>query len=95
MLMKFRSNQLAVQFYKACASLKLLRASSSVALNLAEGSGRFTPADKLKFYRIAYASLRECEAVLTLHGSSDPALISLLEKLSCHVYRLCVPRGRS
>jgi len=47
MLQKFTAFQMAAQLYKKCKSLKLprflqeqlLRASSSVALNLAEGSG--------------------------------------------------------
>ncbi len=42
------------------------RASSSVVLNLAEGSAKPTAKDRVKFYRIAPGSLRECQGVLAL-----------------------------
>ena len=38
-----------------------MRAAGSVVLNLSEGSGRFG-SDKRYFYRIAYGSLKECQA---------------------------------
>ncbi len=67
---KFRSFQLAKSLYKQSAQLKLpghisnqlQRASSSVALNLAEGRGRPTRADQLRFFHIALGSVRECQA---------------------------------
>jgi four helix bundle protein len=43
---------------------QLDRASASILLNIAEGSGRFARADKAQFYLIARGSAMECAAVL-------------------------------
>lgn len=43
---------------------QLLRASSSIALNIAEGAGEFAPAEKARFYRMARRSATECAASL-------------------------------
>tara|TARA_Y100000031_G_scaffold109695_1_gene120727 strand:+ start:372 stop:611 length:240 start_codon:yes stop_codon:yes gene_type:complete len=45
---------------------QLLRASSSVALNLAEGNARRTNKDRLRFFNIALASLREVHMICKL-----------------------------
>ena len=45
---------------------QLLRASSSIVLNLAEGSGRWTKRDKSNFYRTSRASALECVSALDL-----------------------------
>jgi four helix bundle protein len=45
---------------------QLDRASVSIVLNIAEGAGRRTPADKAHFYVIARGSATECAAVLEL-----------------------------
>ena len=45
---------------------QLLRASSSVALNLAEGNARRTNKDRLRFFNIALASLREVQMICKL-----------------------------
>jgi four helix bundle protein len=45
---------------------QLDRASVSVVLNIAEGSGHFGPAQKANFYRIARGSAMECLAILDL-----------------------------
>jgi len=39
---------------------QLHRACTSVLLNIAEGAGEFSPAEKAKFYRIANRSVFEC-----------------------------------
>ena len=92
----FRSYQLAVKFYHLVAALKLPshlknqldRAASSIALNLAEGSGRFSRKDQKRFYHIAFASLRECQAVLDLKGGSNQKERELADKLAAHIYCL-------
>ncbi|MBC9866603.1 MAG: four helix bundle protein [Opitutae bacterium] len=43
---------------------QLDRASTSVPLNIAEGNGKFTPADRCKFFDIARGSALECSACL-------------------------------
>jgi four helix bundle protein len=44
---------------------QLERSSSSVALNLAEGGGRFGK-DRLQHYRIAYGSCQEAKATIAI-----------------------------
>ena len=91
----FRTYQLAVTFYKQCQSLKLPyylkdqlnRASSSVVLNLAEGSSK-TLKDRRRFYRIAFASFRESEAVPDLQDSVTKDIKSIQDKLGAHLYKL-------
>jgi len=45
---------------------QLLRASTSIVLNIAEGAGRQTAADKARFYAIARGSAMECAAILDI-----------------------------
>ena len=92
----FRTFDLAVNFYHSVAKLKLTRhledqlqrAASSVALNLAEGNGRRTKAEKVRFFNIAFASLGECQAILMLTHQKNPALEATLDKLAAHIYKL-------
>jgi four helix bundle protein len=43
---------------------QIIRAADSIAANLAEGYGRFTPADRKTFYRYARGSFEETKAWL-------------------------------
>lgn len=43
---------------------QLDRASTSIVLNLAEGNGKFTPADRCRFFDISRGSALECAAAL-------------------------------
>ena len=43
---------------------QLQRAATSVALNIAEGAGEYSPNDKARFYRMARRSATECAAIL-------------------------------
>jgi four helix bundle protein len=96
MLEKFTAYQLAKQFYWACKALKvprflqdqLLRASSSVALNLSEASGRRTEADQRKHYSIAFGSLQECRTILELEKIDNPGLLELADQLAAILYTL-------
>ena len=45
---------------------QLGRASFSIPLNIAEGSGKFTKKDRRKYFTIARASVFECVAVLDI-----------------------------
>ena len=50
---------------------QLNRASFSIALNIAEGSGRFSNPDRRKFFIISRSSVFECVAILDiLHDSN-------------------------
>jgi four helix bundle protein len=97
---KFRSFQLSVDFHRKCASSRfpgylrnqILRASSSISLNLGEGSSKPTVRDRLKYYHTALGSLRECQSALMLIGHPDPELVQLADKLGAHLYRLCHPK---
>ena len=92
----FRTYQIAVEFYHRTAAEKLpghlkdqlLRAASSVVLNLAEGAGRFSAKDQKRFFHIAFGSLRECQAVLDLGGRSKPELKEIADKLAAHLFKL-------
>ena len=42
---------------------QLRRAATSIALNIAEGAGEFSPDEKTRFYRMARRSATECAAI--------------------------------
>ena len=95
MLENFRAYRLAVSFYKIATVIKLPthlqdqldRAASSIALNLAEGAGRFSRNDQKRFFHIAFGSLRECQAILDITGKS-PEAVQLADSLAAHIYKL-------
>ena len=99
MLKDFRAYQLAVRFYKNCENVKgarhlhdqLIRASSSIALNLAEGSERVTDKDRRRFYRMAMGSTRECQAILDLLSSDNvpSETKDLVDSLAASIFKLC------
>ena len=96
MLDNFRTYKLAVNFYRITVGIKLPkhlkdqldRASSSIALNLAEGRGRSTTKDQKHFFHIAFGSTRECQAILTLLGHTDCQAWDTLDCLAASLYRL-------
>lgn len=99
MLKNFRAYQAAVQLYKTCEQVRgprhlhdqLLRSSSGIALNLAEGSERVMDRDRRRFYRMAMASLRESQATLDLLPSSKATELAKLkaDEVGAKIYRLC------
>ena len=98
MIQGFVTYDLAVSLYERCESIKarhhlrdqLLRASLSVLLNVAEGSGEPTPAERRRFYGIALGSIRETQALLTVLKESS--LISDADRLGGLLWRLVHPR---
>ncbi len=50
---------------------QLRRASFSIVLNLAEGTGRFTKPDKRNFYIISRSSIFECIAIWTCYRTKQ------------------------
>jgi len=70
-----KSKQLVKEIATLIASLKnansrlidqLQRASLSIPLNIAEGAGRYSKADKKNFYIIARGSVFECVAIIDI-----------------------------
>lgn len=45
---------------------QLARAGDSIALNIAEGNGKFSQKDRARFFQIAHGSALECAACLDL-----------------------------
>jgi four helix bundle protein len=96
MLNDFHAFVLAKNYYQLCKPLKLpealknqlTRASSSIALNLAEGSGKRTAKDQIRFYSMALGSLRECQAVLALEEINHPELQELGARLGTILFKL-------
>jgi four helix bundle protein len=102
--LEFRA--LAVQLLpkRGCSELRdqLDRASISIVLNIAEGCGRRSPADKARFYSMARGSATECAAVIDLLGARDlvddrlrkharALLVRIVQMLSRLVARMTVP----
>ena len=52
---------------------QLRRAATSICLNIAEGSGEFSPKEKARLYRIAKRSATECAAILDVVRIRLPA----------------------
>ncbi len=92
----FRTLDLAETFYELSekSNLKgnlrdqLLRASSSIALNLAEGNAKRTQREKKRYYQIAYASSQECKAILRLAKIEDTEIIDVSDKLGAWLFNL-------
>ncbi len=91
----FRTYDLAVSFYRHVEPLsmkshlkeQLLRAASSIVLNLAEGNGKPSCRDQVRFFRIAMGSLRETQAILEL-GNVKDEISDCADKLGGSLYRL-------
>ena len=94
-MQKFKTYQLAINFYRNSRNLKLReplknqfhRASLSIVLNLAEGSAKPTAKERRKFYRISLGSLRETQAILDIIGHQN--FIKETDKLGAYLYKLC------
>jgi four helix bundle protein len=97
----FRTYELAVAFYRHSRTLEiggnlkeqLERAAASIALNLAEGRGRKTAKDQIRFFQIAMGSTRECQAILELAGLEKTESGKTLDSLGAHLYRLIESAG--
>jgi len=91
---KFRTYELAKEFYQQCSRIKLKgamksqfeRASLSIVLNIAEGAGKPSRNDRARFYFIAYGSLRETITLLDL--SDNHNLLISADILAAHLWRL-------
>ena len=101
MLKNFRTLNIAILF---CRELKLvrvpahlrdqlLRASTSVPLNCAEGAHKSSARDRKKYFEIALGSLRECQAILALCDNVPAPVLARADSLGAHLYKLIVAIG--
>ncbi|SRR6266581_1890308 len=77
---------------------QLDRASVSIVLNIAEGAGRVSPADKARFYAMARGSATECAAVMDLlwaRGLLDAALRHRCRSLLVRIVQMLTRLGAS
>ena len=92
----FRTLDLAIEFHQAAEQLdvkgnlrdQLLRASSSIALNLSEGNAKASVKEKKRFYQTAYASQKECQTIFKLIRLKDERLDLLADHLGACLYKL-------
>ena len=61
-------------------------------LDISEGLGRRTNADRKRFYNIAFASLCETQAILDMADAPTP-LVRDADMLCAHVYKLIQDTG--
>src|SRR5262249_7977243 len=95
-LKTFRTLDLAVEFYEQTMNLKvqghlrdqLLRAASSIPLNLSEGNAKPSIKEKKRFYQIAYGSVKECQTIFKMMKLKDAHLIATADHLGACVYKL-------
>ena len=94
MLSNFRTHTMAVEFYKQAKQQRLpayikdqlLRATMSIALNLAEGSAKPSLKDRVRFYTIALGSLREAQSIIQLEQLKT--LAEAADHLGASLYKL-------
>ncbi len=92
----FRALELAIEFYQLAEKQavkgnlrdQLLRAASSISLNLSEGNAKRTPKEKRRYYHTAYASTQECKTLLRLIKNSEPTLDEMVDKIGASIYKL-------
>lgn len=92
----FRTLDLAIEFYgkveeqKVTGNLRdqLLRAASSISLNLSEGNAKRTEKEKKRYYHTAYASCQECKTIFKLAKVDNKEVIDLADKLGAWLYKL-------
>ena len=73
---------------------QLKRASMSVPLNIAEGSGKPAPADRARFYAIARGSAMECGALLDVCRVADFVTVAEAEEVKALLIRIVVMLSR-
>lgn len=95
-MINFRTFTLAVEFYRLIRAVRLpgpeqdqcRRAALSIALNLAEGRGKRTTRDQVRFFSIAMGSVRECQAILILCELEGSKYWELLDSIAASLYKL-------
>ncbi|OIO00738.1 hypothetical protein AUJ67_05305 [Candidatus Desantisbacteria bacterium CG1_02_49_89] len=73
---------------------QLRRASLSITNNIAEGSGKATPKEKIQFYGFAINSARECIPMLTLCLKQHEIDVEKHDSLREKCVRICSMLGK-
>ena len=97
MLKNFRCYQMAKEIHQLTEKLpikgevrsQLSRATLSIVLNLAEGSGKFEKKEQKRFFKIAFASIRETQAILDLLENQE--VVAKVDSLAAATWRLIGP----
>ena len=92
----FRTLDLSVEFYELSEKSdikgnlrdQLLRAASSISLNLSEGNAKRTVPEKKRYYQTAYASAQECKTILKLAKIKDQKTLDMADKLGAWIFNL-------
>jgi four helix bundle protein len=92
----FRALDLAIEFHEQTVNLKtsghlrdqLLRAASSIPLNLAEGNAKPSVNEKKRFYQMAYGSVKECQTLFKMLKLTDGDLVKTADHLGASIYKL-------
>jgi four helix bundle protein len=61
---------------------------SLISLNLSEGNAKFSTKEKKRFYKIAYASLKESQTILKLLKVEDEMILGKSDHLGASLYKL-------
>jgi four helix bundle protein len=93
-LQNFRTYELSIEFYRDCKTIRLphamkdqlMRAASSITLNLAEGSAKPSRKERLRYYGIAFGSVREIQAIIRLEELGS--LSAKSDHLAASLYKL-------
>lgn len=96
----FRTLDLAIEFYDDVAKLEvtghlkdqLLRAASSISLNLSEGNAKISVKEKKRFYQTAYGSLKECRTIIKLLKMDDSLASKKADHLGACLYKLMMSK---
>ena len=85
--------QLSDRLPKGFAHLgdQLKRASLSVPLNIAEGSGKSSPQERRRFFEIARSSALECSAIINCARTltlAEPALLVTIRTLILRIVQM-------
>lgn len=92
----FRTLDLAVEFYQMIQQLEMkghlrdqmIRAASSISLNLAEGNAKGTVNEKRHLFQTAYGSLKECQTIFQLMKLDKGECVEKADHLGASLYRL-------
>lgn len=93
----FRTLELAIELYDQVEKLKItghlrdqvVRAASSVPLNLSEGNAKPSTKEKRRFYQTAYASLKECQTIFKMAKVEESNKIhKTADYLGASIYKL-------